>query len=79
MIKLRGSVFALLALTSMLPSFHGIGKLGWTEACRQTGAQQYLSEALVAPVIFVRGKTTREIQRRVFQRLGTLVSAAMDL
>lgn len=43
---LRGGVFALLALTAMLPIFHGIAKLGWNQACREIGAQWYLSEGL---------------------------------
>ncbi|KAF1977643.1 hypothetical protein BU23DRAFT_578098 [Bimuria novae-zelandiae CBS 107.79] len=30
---LRGGVFALLAFTAILPIFHGIGKLGWEQAC----------------------------------------------
>ncbi|KAF2264375.1 HlyIII-domain-containing protein [Lojkania enalia] len=45
--NLRGSVFVLLALTAMLPIFHGIGKLGWAKACREIGAQWYLSEGLI--------------------------------
>ncbi|KAF2501316.1 Hly-III related protein, partial [Lophium mytilinum] len=45
--NLRGGVFVSLALTAMLPIFHGIGKLGWDQACRQIGAQWYLSEGLI--------------------------------
>lgn len=44
---LRGGVFVGLALTAMLPIFHGIGKLGWAQACKQLGAQWYLTEGLV--------------------------------
>jgi adiponectin receptor len=44
---LRGGVFVSLALTAMIPIFHGIGKLGWDQACREIGAHWYLSEALV--------------------------------
>lgn len=45
--KLRGGTFVFLALVAMLPIFHSIGKLGWTQACKEIGAQWYLSEALV--------------------------------
>lgn len=44
---LRGSVFIFLALVALLPIFHSIGKLGWQQACREIGAQWYLSEAMV--------------------------------
>lgn len=43
---LRGGVFSLLAMSTMLPVFQRIGSLGWHEACRQIGAQWYLAEAL---------------------------------
>jgi len=44
---LRGSIFSALALTAMLPIFHGVGKLGWSRACAEIGAQYYLCEILV--------------------------------
>jgi adiponectin receptor len=44
---LRGGVLGALALTAMLPIFHGIGKLGWHRACVEIGAQWYLAEGLV--------------------------------
>jgi adiponectin receptor len=44
---LRGGTFGALALTAMLPIFHGIGKLGWSRACVEIGAQWYLAEGLV--------------------------------
>lgn len=44
---LRGGVFGALAITALLPIFHGIGRLGWTTACEQIGAQWYLAEGLV--------------------------------
>lgn len=43
---LRGGVFVGLAIISLLPIFHGIGRLGWRQACLELGAQWYLSEAL---------------------------------
>jgi adiponectin receptor len=43
---LRGGVFAGLATVSLLPIFHGIGRLGWMQACTQLGAQWYLSEVV---------------------------------
>ncbi|KIW27891.1 uncharacterized protein PV07_07589 [Cladophialophora immunda] len=43
---LRGGVFSLLVTSAMLPIFHRVGSLGWTEACRQIGAQWYLAELL---------------------------------
>lgn len=44
---LRGMVFVLLALIALLPIFHGIGRLGWDQACREIGAAWYLSEMLI--------------------------------
>ena len=44
---LRGGVFGVLALTAMLPIFHGIGKLGWERASIEIGGQWYLAEGLV--------------------------------
>jgi len=44
---LRGSIFSALALTAMLPISHGVGKLGWSRACAEIGAQYYLCEILV--------------------------------
>jgi adiponectin receptor len=44
---LRGGTFSALAITAMLPIFHGIGKLGWSRACEEIGAQWYLTEGLV--------------------------------
>lgn len=43
---LRGGVFALLALSAMLPIYHRVGTLGWDEASRQIGVQWYLAEGL---------------------------------
>jgi adiponectin receptor len=44
---LRGGTFIALAITAMLPIFHGISKLGWNRACTEIGAHWYLSEGLV--------------------------------
>jgi adiponectin receptor len=44
---LRGSVFSVLALTTMLPILHGIGQLGWRRASVEIGAQWYLAEGMV--------------------------------
>jgi adiponectin receptor len=44
---LRGGIFGVLALTAMLPIFHGIGRLGWDRACTEIGAQWYVAEGLV--------------------------------
>jgi len=43
---LRGGVFILLALSAMLPLFHGLGVLGWDGACEQAGAWWYVAEGL---------------------------------
>ncbi|KAF4555530.1 hemolysin-III-like protein 4 [Elsinoe fawcettii] len=43
---LRGGVFGLLAVAAMLPIFHSVGALGWTQACKQIGVQWYLAEGL---------------------------------
>lgn len=45
--SLHGGIFVLLALTAMLPIFHGIGKLGWYQACTEIGAQWYLPEGVI--------------------------------
>ena len=53
---LRGGVFALLGVSAMVPVFHRIGDLGWSQAVEQIGAQWYLGEALsllTGVVIFV--------------------------
>jgi hypothetical protein len=39
--------FGALALTAMLPIFHGISTLGWNRACAEIGAQWYLAEGLM--------------------------------
>jgi adiponectin receptor len=44
---LRGGIFVALAITAMLPIFHGVGKLGWQRACNEIGAQWYLAEGIV--------------------------------
>ncbi|KAH6872717.1 hemolysin-III related-domain-containing protein [Alternaria rosae] len=44
---LRGGTFGALALAALLPIFHGTGKLGWSHACFEIGAQWYLAEGLV--------------------------------
>jgi len=44
---LRGGTFGALALTAMLLIFHGIGRLGWSRACVEIGAQWYLAEGMV--------------------------------
>ncbi|KAF2226798.1 hemolysin-III related-domain-containing protein [Elsinoe ampelina] len=43
---LRGGVFSLLAAAAMLPIFHGVGVMGWAEACKQIGVQWYLAEGV---------------------------------
>lgn len=43
---LRGGVFGLLAVSAMLPIFHSGSLLGWSQACRQIGAQWFLAEGL---------------------------------
>lgn len=43
---LRGGVFSLLAVSSMLPAFHSVGLTGWTRACNEAGVHWYLAEAL---------------------------------
>jgi len=43
---LRGGVFSLLAISAILPIFHRIGSLGWSEACLQIGAQWLLAGGL---------------------------------
>ncbi|KAF2657470.1 HlyIII-domain-containing protein [Lophiostoma macrostomum CBS 122681] len=43
---LRGGVFALLALTTMVPIIHGISHLGWDQACKRIGARWYVLEVL---------------------------------
>ena len=48
--KLRGSVFSLLVLSAMLPIFHCIYNIGWTQAQTQIGAQWFLAEAIVLVV-----------------------------
>jgi adiponectin receptor len=44
--KLRGGVFSLLAISSLLPITHSIYFLGWDQACHQIGAQYFLAEGL---------------------------------
>ena len=43
---LRGGTFMLLALTAMLPIFHGSWNLGWARACIEIGTQWYLAEGM---------------------------------
>ena len=43
---LRGGVFLLLTLSAMLPIFHCIFDIGWTQAQTQIGAQWFLAEAI---------------------------------
>lgn len=54
--SLRGGVFALLAISAMMPIFHSIKLLGWDQACRRIGANWYLAEGamlLLAVTAFV--------------------------
>ncbi|KAG8628106.1 hypothetical protein KVT40_003979 [Elsinoe batatas] len=44
--NLRGGVFSLLAVAAMLPILHGVGVMGWAEACKQIGVQWYLAEGI---------------------------------
>ncbi|KAF2421081.1 HlyIII-domain-containing protein [Tothia fuscella] len=44
---IRGGVFSLLATSAMIPIFHRMGSLGWTDACLQIGAQWLLAEGLL--------------------------------
>lgn len=44
---LRGGVFSLLALSAMLPIFHGVAVHGWQDACYRFGAQWFLAEGLL--------------------------------
>ena len=43
---LRGGVFSLLAISAMMPSFHGVSLLGWRQACAQIGAHWFLAKGL---------------------------------
>ena len=43
---LRGGVFSLLAVSAMLPAFHGVGLKGWDRACSEFGVHWYLAEVL---------------------------------
>jgi adiponectin receptor len=44
---LRGGVFCALAVTALLPIFHGVMRLGWERACHEIGAQWYAAEGLI--------------------------------
>lgn len=44
--SLRGGVFSLLALSAMLPIFHGGFVHGWSGACERFGAQWFLVEGV---------------------------------
>ena len=44
---IRGGTLGALALTAMLPMFHGVGTLGWDRTCAEIGAQWYLAEGFV--------------------------------
>lgn len=44
--SLRGGVFSLLALSAMLPIFHGSFVHGWQGACERFGAQWFLAEGV---------------------------------
>jgi adiponectin receptor len=45
---LRGVVFALLALTTILPTIHGTCRRGWDQACKEVGSLWYVTETLVS-------------------------------
>lgn len=46
---LRGGVFSLLAISSMLPILQSVIELGWLRASIEIGAGWYLLEALSLP------------------------------